>query len=94
MPSLNGDSETAHRSLGRFCAEHFVDRLVCVGSLAFHTASGAIQSGLRAEYVHAYRTPAQAIQYLKAHVLAGDVLLVKGGQCMQADEILEQMCAT
>ena len=94
MPGLNGDSEEGHRALGRFCAEHFIDRLVCVGSLAFHIASGAIRSGLRPEHVQAYRTNAQVIHSLRSAVLPGDVMLLKGAHSMNAQEILEGLCAS
>jgi UDP-N-acetylmuramyl pentapeptide synthase len=85
------DDAADHHAIGCFCAEHFIDRLVCVGSLAMHYAAGALERGMDEESVLTYRAPSQALHALKELVDAGDVALVKGADGME--EITEGMCA-
>jgi UDP-N-acetylmuramyl pentapeptide synthase len=85
-----GTDDTAdYQAIGRFCAEHYIDRVVSVGSMAMHYAAGAIEQGLDEEHVHTFRAPAQAVPFLFEMVRAGDVLLIKGADGME--EVLEGM---
>jgi len=91
MDEIGGYDSSDYQSLGRFCAEHYIDRLVCVGSMAMHYAAGAIEQGLEDEQVHTFRTPVQASHFLRDIVQAGDVVLIKGDDSME--EIHDGMCA-
>lgn len=83
----------AYRSIGQFFVENYIDRLVCVGSLAVHFAAAVIERGMQADFVHTFRTNSQALQFLCDGVGAGDVVLIKGSPAMRMEEIVDGMCA-
>lgn len=93
MQTVHGDAVSEHRGIGYFCADHFIDHVVCVGSLAVHVAAAAVQQGMAIDRVHMFRTAALALEFLKESVQPGDVLLVKGGPWMKTEDITNGMCA-
>lgn len=89
MEVLGDDARQAHREIGRFCAEHFLDRVIGVGGFAGELAAGALDGGLGEDQVAAFRTSAQTLQYLSEQVRPGDVVLVKGSTEVEMDLILD-----
>jgi UDP-N-acetylmuramoyl-tripeptide--D-alanyl-D-alanine ligase len=51
-------------------------------------ASAAWQAGLSRKVINAFTDNQQAIEYLKDHLSAQDVVLVKGSRGMQMDRIV------
>jgi UDP-N-acetylmuramoyl-tripeptide--D-alanyl-D-alanine ligase len=80
-----------HHELGEFCAEHYIDRLVCIGMRATETARGALDQGMNDEQVQAFSDSPAALNFLRENVNAGDVMLVKGPKSMNSDGIVAAM---
>jgi|ERR1051325_9477360 UDP-N-acetylmuramyl pentapeptide synthase len=84
------DDSADHQAIGRFCAEQFLDRLVCVGSLAMHFAAGAIEQGMEEDRVFMFRTAAQTVLMLRESIQPGDVALIKADG---ESEIVDGLCS-
>jgi len=93
MDDADFDAAADHRALGQFCADHYIDRLVCVGAFATHIAAGTIEGGVDEENVQIFRTSAQALAFLDDNVSAGDVVLVKGSRAIDMGKIVVGMCS-
>ena len=75
-----------HEMVGMRAAE-IVKDLVVVGDRAQIIATAARQAGLPAGSVHQVRTTEEATEYLRHHLSASDVVLVKGSRGMRMDRI-------
>lgn len=81
MNELGEFASELHREVGVYAAEKRVDMLITVGKDAMNLlAPAAIEAGLAKTQVKQFRTPYEAGHYLKNHVKAGDIVLVKGSQ--------------
>ena len=87
MLELGEYAETGHRMVGARAAD-VVDFLVTVGERARWIAAEAQLQGLSAEKISTQATTADALAFLKAHIGAGDVVLVKGSRGLRMDEIV------
>ena len=89
---LGETSETLHREVGAYLAslkeqERKTDLLVTVGTQAAFIAEEAKQHGMQA--VHSFSSNAEAVEYLRTILTAGDVILVKGSRGMHTEEIVK-----
>jgi UDP-N-acetylmuramoyl-tripeptide--D-alanyl-D-alanine ligase len=90
MLELGSYEETGHELVGARGRE-VVDLLVTVGRRGAIIAAAAIVAGMPSSAVHIFETHEQAIDFLREHVDAGDVVLVKGSRAMHMDEIVEAL---
>lgn len=94
MRELGTDSALMHNQLGANVAQHKVDYLFTLGSIAEEIAQGAIQHGIRADRV--YANPdcerfAQSGEMLLQVLRPGDILLVKASRAVAAERVIEYL---
>ena len=92
---LGEASEHLHREVGAYLAAlteqgRKADMLVTVGTQAAFIADAAKNHGLT--QVMSFMSNAEATEYLKGILTAGDVVLVKGSRGMHTEEILKEFC--
>ena len=85
MLELGERSAQEHLGVGAFAAENGPDILVGIGSLGKYYVEGYNKP----ESSVWFATNAEAIDWLKAHVQAGDAVLSKGSLSMHTDEIIK-----
>ncbi len=93
MLELGHESESLHREIGRFVAEHSIDRLVTVGKDARFIAVAARESSMNPEYVVKCADSTSAVEHLRANMSDGDLILIKGSQSMKMERIVKAMMA-
>jgi len=87
MLELGEFAEEAHCALGRKLAQHKVDAVVTVGTLARFIALGAQQTGVKLVMPCEDHAKAQAV--IKEIIKPGDTLLIKGSRGMKMEKMLE-----
>lgn len=90
MFELGDREEAGHREVGAVAAT-FVDQLITVGELGQLIASGAIEAGLPTDRVHVMKDNPETIEYLRALLRPGDVVLVKGSRGMRLEEVVNNL---
>lgn len=85
------DPVSEHREVGEFCADHYIDRLVCVGMRASEIAKGALDQGMDNDRVQFFGDSPSALNFLRENVASGDVVLIKGSKSMNPEGILAAM---
>ena len=90
MRELGAYERTGHELVGRH-AGHCVQLLVTVGQQARLIAAAARASGLAASAVQEFETVAAATEYLRTHLRAGDVALIKGSLAMHLDAMVRKL---
>lgn len=80
MLELGGDSETEHHAIGKYAASR-ADVVVTVGEAARALAAGA------GERAVALADNDAAVDWLRGHLTAGDVVLVKASRGARLDEV-------
>jgi UDP-N-acetylmuramoyl-tripeptide--D-alanyl-D-alanine ligase len=91
MRELGAESVEAHRQLGERTASLGVDLLVVVGEVAGVVASGAHAAGMRPDSVVVCRTHAEAVDAVRAHWRAGDVVLIKGSRGARLEQVAARL---
>ncbi|WP_129667752.1 UDP-N-acetylmuramoyl-tripeptide--D-alanyl-D-alanine ligase [Phytoactinopolyspora endophytica] len=84
MAELGADSEAEHRAVGEHAAAR-ADVVVAVGEAARPIADGA------GERAVALADNDAAVHWLRAHVAAGDVVLVKASRAARLDEVADAL---
>ena len=89
---LGETSEQLHREVGKYLSglrekDTKTDILITVGTQAFYIADEAKRQGM--QKVDSFSSNAEAIEYLKQILCAGDVVLVKGSRGMHTEEIIQ-----
>lgn len=79
MLELGEYSVKEHERIG-LAAARVVDELVTVGKRAHIIAASAKAAGLDEKHIHQFATSIEAGDWALAHVVSGDVVLVKGSQ--------------
>ena len=80
--------EALHAGIGEFACASGVDLLVTVGSMAARYGDGARVAGMKEEFIHSFSVVAEAVEYLKREITAGDWILVKGSRGMGMEKIV------
>lgn len=81
-------SRQCHIDVGVYISEQNIDEVVTIGKEAFYIAE-AIQDKQAEIVTHSFTNNEDAIEYLLAHLKAGDGVLVKGSRGMKTDEIVK-----
>ncbi|MEK7145433.1 MAG: UDP-N-acetylmuramoyl-tripeptide--D-alanyl-D-alanine ligase [Patescibacteria group bacterium] len=92
MLELGKYSADAHKKAGTL-AGGFVDLLVTVGKRADGFAAGALKSGLKPEKIVRLENSREAGKYLDPIITAGDIILIKGSQCLRMEKVVEEIMA-
>lgn len=86
MKELGNYSKSEHRRVG-VLAGKAAHTILTVGSESLEIAQGARDSGTPADFVVSFENSTLAAEYLKEHVKAGDVVLIKGSQSMRMEKV-------
>ncbi len=92
MAELGEESGTLHERVGAHAAQR-VDVLLVRGEYAAELARGAQRGGLSPGHIIRIGTNAQAARWLREHVRADDVVLLKGSRKYKLEEIVEELRA-
>ncbi|MEK7081712.1 MAG: UDP-N-acetylmuramoyl-tripeptide--D-alanyl-D-alanine ligase [Patescibacteria group bacterium] len=92
MLELGKYSADEHKKAGTL-AGGFVDLLVTVGKRADGFAAGALKSGLKPEKIVRLENSREAGKYLDPIITAGDIILIKGSQCLRMEKVVEEIMA-
>jgi UDP-N-acetylmuramoyl-tripeptide--D-alanyl-D-alanine ligase len=84
MLELGDDSEAEHRAIGEYAAAK-ADLVVAVGEIARAIADGA------GERAVALADNDAAVDWLRGHVAAGDVVLIKASRAARLDEVADAL---
>jgi UDP-N-acetylmuramyl pentapeptide synthase len=93
MAELGQYSEAEHRNVGLQAAGGGVDTLLCVGEKARDICRGAIEAGMEAEHAIEFSTAEEAGRWLDRTITKGDIILVKGSQCMRMERVVKDIMA-
>ncbi len=91
MAELGEEAPALHARVGAHAAATKVDVLLVSGDFAKDLADGALRAGLSSERIVHVATNNEAAAWLRAHVRAGDVVLIKGSRKYKLEEIVEQL---
>ncbi len=89
MLELGSYSETAHRNVGKYASECFVDMLFTYGEQAKFMADEAKKSGLK--NVFSYVDKSELVNALLSEIKAGDTLLFKASRGMKLEEVFQKI---
>jgi UDP-N-acetylmuramoyl-tripeptide--D-alanyl-D-alanine ligase len=89
MAELGPIADEEHERLGELAARLPVDRLVTVGDAARLIAVAAVREGVEPDDVAAHDDIASALDDVRAHAAAGDVVLVKGSRVVGLESLAE-----
>lgn len=90
MLELGAYSAGEHARIGAYAADK-VDVLITVGVRARAIGEAAVQTGLPAEFVHAFERGSDASAALISMITEGDVILIKGSQSMRMERVVKAL---
>lgn len=93
MLELGPYEQRGHEMVGVRAAE-VVDELITVGERGRMIASAAYRAGLPAGAIAEFEGSQEAIEFLRTHIRAQDVVLIKGSHGMRMDRIAAALEAT
>ncbi len=89
MLELGRWSEDLHREAGRYAARCGIDVLVGIRGAARQMVEAATRAGLAADAAFFFDEPAQAGEFLRGKLAAGDAVLFKGSRGTRVERALE-----
>jgi UDP-N-acetylmuramoyl-tripeptide--D-alanyl-D-alanine ligase len=93
MGELGDAGEQAHRDAGRWVAELGIDFLYALGDFAEQSVATAVEGGLAPDHACAVRDHLEAAQRVRAQLVAGDWVLVKGSRAMEMERVVQALRA-
>ena len=90
MMELGKYAADEHRNVGRESAK-VVARLITVGPRSRMTADEAVKAGLPAGSVRSFDSASEAAGSVKADIMPGDVILIKGSQSMRMERAVKAL---
>jgi len=91
MLELGSYEKEGHFKAGQKAAEVGIDILVTIGKLAQYYREGAIERGMEASRTYHFDTREAALEWLKLHVSAADVVLIKASRGMHLDKLAQAL---
>ncbi|MEX2029243.1 MAG: UDP-N-acetylmuramoyl-tripeptide--D-alanyl-D-alanine ligase [Candidatus Paceibacterota bacterium] len=88
MLELGKHTALAHKNIGRIAKEKS-DMLIVVGPRAEDIKNGALENKMNKKNIFEFLNSAEAGEFLKNFVQAGDLVLVKGSQGMRMERVVE-----
>ncbi|EKE18716.1 MAG: hypothetical protein ACD_9C00255G0003 [uncultured bacterium] len=93
MLELGGQTESAHREIGKEIFSSNIDLFVAVGERMKHAVSELIAMGYSTENIFQFDNFQQAEKKVLELLRKGDLVLVKGSQGMRMEKIVEKILA-
>jgi UDP-N-acetylmuramoyl-tripeptide--D-alanyl-D-alanine ligase len=90
MAELGAESETLHERVGEHAAAT-VDELIVGGEFAGALERGARRAGLSPERIARFSSNGEAARWLREHVRADDIVLLKGSRKYRLEEVVEEL---
>jgi UDP-N-acetylmuramoyl-tripeptide--D-alanyl-D-alanine ligase len=94
MAELGADAPEMHARVGRAAAESGLAALLVGGDYADDLVRGACEGGLPESAIVTFASNSGAVAWLRAHLVAGDLVLLKGSRRYRLEEILSNLQAT
>lgn len=91
MFELGQQSRRQHRQLGAELGRARIDRAYLLGERAEDVRSGALRSGVDADWIVVARSHADIARRLRGHLKSGDWILLKGSRGMKMESILAHL---
>jgi UDP-N-acetylmuramoyl-tripeptide--D-alanyl-D-alanine ligase len=91
MAELGADAPTMHERVGAHAAATGIDMLLAGGEYAGSLVAGAMAGGLSRDRIVTYGENSEAVQWLREHAGARDIVLLKGSRKYKMEEIVEQL---
>jgi UDP-N-acetylmuramoyl-tripeptide--D-alanyl-D-alanine ligase len=91
MAELGHLTDEAHDRIGELAARLRVDRLVTVGEHARRTALAAVREGVEPDRVASYLEVEEAIDDVRGHARAGDLVLCKASRVARLERVAEAL---
>jgi UDP-N-acetylmuramoyl-tripeptide--D-alanyl-D-alanine ligase len=91
MLELGQWSEMLHEQTGRYAADSNIDVVIGIRGAARQLARGALDAGADPKHVRFFEEPAEAGQFLREFVSAGDAILFKGSRGTHVEQALAMM---
>lgn len=92
MLELGASSPNLHRDVGRKCAALGMDWVVAVQGDARFFLEGAVEAGMPCERTKFFPNALEAVEFCRAIIRPGDVVLVKGSRGVQMERIIDVLC--
>jgi UDP-N-acetylmuramoyl-tripeptide--D-alanyl-D-alanine ligase len=89
MAELGDDAPLMHRRVGAAAARAGLDTLLVGGDFADELAAGAREAGFARDRVVRFDGNGEAVSWLRAHAVAGDVVLLKASRRYRLEEIVD-----
>lgn len=89
MAELGPQAAQMHALVGGHLRASGVDTALVGGEFAGELARGAREAGLPPEKIIPFTSNAQAVLWLRANTVAGDVILIKGSRIYKLEQIVE-----
>lgn len=93
MLELGNYSEEAHKKIGKTVAAGNFDILIAVGERARDIARAAKDSGMGDAFVFTFAKAKEVGIFLQDRIQEGDLILVKGSQCVRMEKIVKEIMA-
>jgi UDP-N-acetylmuramoyl-tripeptide--D-alanyl-D-alanine ligase len=93
MLELGASSPDQHRDVGRRCAALGMDWIVAVQGDARFFLEGAVGAGMPLERTKFFPNALEAVEFCRAIIQPGDLVLVKGSRGVQMEKVVEGLCA-
>ncbi|HTP88103.1 MAG TPA: UDP-N-acetylmuramoyl-tripeptide--D-alanyl-D-alanine ligase [Bryobacteraceae bacterium] len=93
MLELGRWSETLHRDVGRYAAEHGMSVLVGIRGAARAMVDAAVKAGLSETAAYFFDSPESAGEHLRGIAREGDAVLFKGSRGTRVEKALERFVA-
>jgi UDP-N-acetylmuramoyl-tripeptide--D-alanyl-D-alanine ligase len=90
MLELGHASEELHRKLGRYAAEHHVDKLIGVRGAALWMTDAAVEAGMPPDSVAFVEDSVEAGEWARRWAHSGDAILFKGSRGVRVERALER----
>jgi UDP-N-acetylmuramoyl-tripeptide--D-alanyl-D-alanine ligase len=91
MAELGPIATQEHERLGDLAARLRVDRVIAVGDWAQQIATASVREGVEPGNVAAYERPEDALDDVRAHARAGDVVLFKASRVAGLERLAEAL---
>ena len=91
MAELGPIADEEHERLGDLAARLRVDRVIAVGDWAEQIATASVREGVEPGNVAAYERPEDALDDVRAHARAGDVVLFKASRVAGLERLAEAL---
>lgn len=91
LRELGDEEERGHRQVGEAAAKLGVAGLVAFGPLARGIASSAEAAGLPAESILHTESPEEAVDWLRARMRPGDLILCKGSRGVRLERVVDPL---